>query len=70
MVSKRRRCKTCKWWRSNDRHPGWGTCVMAESDDGRPIRQTKAYAVDYETWHAELWTHDDFGCTQWAPQGE
>lgn len=68
---RRRRCKTCKWWRPKHwLDPGWGFCALAESVSGEPMHPTKAYAVDHEYWHAELRTHEDFACNQWAARGE
>ena len=48
-----------------------GQCNKAESVAGEPEeRDTLAYAVDSEGWHAWLYTHASFGCVQWASRGD
>ena len=67
----RKRCWTCKWWDCRGlRSAQWGDCKLSESDAGRPVRETKAYAADAESYYAVLVTHREFGCTQWEPKGE
>jgi hypothetical protein len=61
-----KRCRTCRWWddRNTDR-PGWGHCGLTASENGRPAHETKAVALDFESYGASLETAPDFGCVQW-----
>lgn len=66
-------CKACKWWslRSWSNEDDWGVCGLAASKDGeRPDKSfTLAYAEDYESYKADLVTHETFGCVQFSSAG-
>jgi len=54
-------CKDCEFWEGGSAH--WGSCKMGESKNGeRLVKESKAYAEDYESYMAELITEANFGC--------
>lgn len=67
-------CKNCKHWTQpgqwdyNDvAKPDFGVCELAHGDDGvNFVANARFYARDMERYSAELLTHSDFGCNQWA----
>lgn len=57
-------CETCKHWQSRIVYDGYGTCSIADSDEG-PDESNLAYAKDAECYSACLYTKPNFGCVQW-----
>ena len=62
-------CQDCQWWHHNaggwSHHKEWGTCLKAETDDGKTAENTLAEAQDVGSYHAQLCTAPDFGCVLW-----
>lgn len=68
------RCRDCQWWGDDERRyfdgddrysDGYRVCRLADSDGVRPCNeQTKAYAIDAESFIGNLLTAPDFGCVQ------
>ena len=72
------RCATCRWWRTEEtiHNPTgravplgcWGYCDLATTNDGLIDSDVRAFALDAETYQANLITACDFGCTQWVSE--
>jgi hypothetical protein len=62
-------CKTCKFWYSFD--TGWGSCERAKGSGGGPMHHdTKMYASDVESYAAQLFTSENFGCVEHANKSD
>lgn len=67
-------CQNCRHWRdqnlpahlrAGNPRAHWGYCDRAESTDGKPDDpDTRAIALDHESYEAGLLTSPDFGCNQ------
>ncbi len=72
-------CKTCPAWTQDQTksqllwdgsttlrmQDGWGVCMMATAyGEERGDEESLAVAVDAESYCAELFTHETFGCNQ------
>lgn len=56
-------CSGCKWW-TKDLNKEWGTCKLTKTNSGETLHETKAAAMDWESYYAILHTAPDFGCVQ------
>lgn len=68
-------CRDCKYFGNTvfgDWTPpneGWAFCRLASSQDDPSFPQSAAFAVDAESFHAELAVSPDFGCVQFENKG-
>ena len=69
-----RLCATCKFWSDEEpwgRPPRFRSCERMISGANKPYEDTTlAFAIDVESYHAEVVTRDDFGCVMWESHHE
>lgn len=66
-------CKDCRHWHVSEDAFGpnlqsWGRCGLGEGERGGPVKETLAYADDFEGFSATLVTAPNFGCVQHEPR--
>lgn len=63
-------CLNCVHWNKEGYRENvqWGACTKAEGERGGTLdHETLAFARDYEEWHADLITRQDFSCVMYKP---